>query len=90
MRTIILGSSLGLLLTACFEEGGLDTGDSGVEGCCYYACDDQVTSGWIVAGGQSECSVLAEDACAGGGLQVTDWAYDGECDGRCDDCDPGF
>ena len=81
MRTVLLALGLGAGLTACFDDGGFDSGDSGASGCCFYACDDA---------GQSECSVLAEDACAGGGLQVSDWTYDGECDAQCDDCDPGF
>ena len=90
MRTTFMALGLMVGLTACFEDGGYDTGDSGISGCCFYACDDGETSGWVLADGLSECSVLAEDACAGGGLQVSDWQYDGECDGRCDDCDPGL
>lgn len=77
-------------LTACPGALPIDSGDSGAAGCCYYACDDGETSGWVVAASDSECRVLAEDNCAGGGLQVSDQLYDETCGTRCEDCDPGF
>ena len=86
---ICLATTALLLLAAC-PVSPLDSGDSGASGCCYYACDDGETSGWVVAAGDDECRVLAEDTCAGGGLQVSDQLYDDSCGSRCDDCDPGF
>ncbi|HJN76014.1 MAG TPA: hypothetical protein QGF58_18935 [Myxococcota bacterium] len=86
---ICLATTALLGLAAC-PVPPLDSGDSGASGCCYYACDDGETSGWVVAASDNECRVLAEDNCAGGGLQVSDQLYDDSCGSRCDDCDPGF
>lgn len=78
-----------IALVACPGAIPIDSGDSGASGCCYYECDDGETGGWVVASGDSECRVQAEDACAGGGLLVSDQSYDDSCGTRCDECDPG-